>query len=208
MPGGHSPDCLPGAQSRIDNMSAPPHTVVEYSGLADLRAASEAPSGRATNSVFGEAVRVSLPHDLLARLRRASVRGTAEMAATVLRELDVEETTDPERRVAELIEARAQALPLPDGCLVVADDTGQSWASQDVLTVLAVLTKCSDSVWLRDKTPSLHAALDRGAASLLVPPRCAGRLHGASSFAPVTFDSPAPAPRREARRSRQRGRKR
>ena len=38
------------------------------------------------------------------------------------------------------------------------------------LTALAILSKCTDTVWLRDKQPSLTGSFERGAVSLLVPP--------------------------------------
>jgi hypothetical protein len=76
-----------------------------------------------------------------------------------------------------LINARAEELPLPDGCVVIRRTEAEREIWKDALTALAILTKCSDVIWLRDKHPALQAAFERGAATtLLVPPGFASRL--------------------------------
>lgn len=73
-------------------------------------------------------------------------------------------------RAASLVDERAQQLPLPDGCLVIPYDGRHRRPWSDVVSVLAVLSKVSATVWLRAKLPSLEAGLERGRASLLLPP--------------------------------------
>ena len=46
----------------------------------------------------------------------------------------------------------------------------------DTLSALAVLCKCSDSIWLRDKTTALSIGLEHTQVTLLVPPLFASRL--------------------------------
>jgi hypothetical protein len=46
----------------------------------------------------------------------------------------------------------------------------------DALSALAILSKCSDSIWLRAKRPLLTAALVRRRATLLIPPHFANQL--------------------------------
>ena len=68
-----------------------------------------------------------------------------------------------------LIDARARELPLPPGCAGIASQLSHRVIWQDTLSVLAVLAKCSDTLWLRDKNPSLSSALSKSRVSLLVP---------------------------------------
>jgi hypothetical protein len=80
-------------------------------------------------------------------------------------------------RLAHLIDERAARLPLPAGCAVIAahDEHPVRWP--DTLAALAVLTKSTDTVWLRDKSPTLASILTGAAGgralrtriSLLVP---------------------------------------
>ncbi len=160
----------------LHNMSAPPKSVVKYSGLAELGT----PSGPGGSSVCG------------VRFKEAGIFGTpvrfvlppgfeGKSPGEILRRLGIDGESDPERRLAAMIDARADELPLPDGCAVipVADAHRLLWP--DALSALAVLAKCSDSVWLRAKTPALSAALMRRRATLLVPPIFASRLPGESA---------------------------
>jgi hypothetical protein len=50
----------------------------------------------------------------------------------------------------------------------------------DPLTVMAVLSKSTETVWLRAKTPSFGSALQRRSLSLLVPPAFAMKHHARS----------------------------
>lgn len=153
------------AAGLLHNMSAPPKTVVKFDGLGVLDGSGAAKSP----AVFGTAVRFRLAPEWrrlpLARfLRRLEpdcrLRAAADRAA----------------RVLELIERRAAELPLPEGCVLIrpGDDHAEPWG--DPLSALAVLAKCTDTVWLRGKSPSLLAAQERADVSLLVPPAFAVRL--------------------------------
>jgi hypothetical protein len=155
----------------LHNMSAPPKSVVKYSGLADL-ATVLSPGGSGvtgigfkSTGVFGTPVRFELPGDL-----------AGKSPADVLRYLGVDAQPDPERQLCALINARANELPLPEGCAVIAALEGHRIIWTDVLSALAILAKCSDAIWLRAKTPAFNAALARTQVTLLVPPLFADRL--------------------------------
>ncbi len=155
----------------LHNMSAPPKSVVKYSGLADL-ATVRSPGasgvtciGFKTNGVFGTPVRFALPADL-----------AGKSSADVLRHLGVATQPDPERQLCALINARANELPLPEGCAVIVALEGHRLIWADALSALAILAKSSDAIWLRAKTPALNAALARTQVTLLVPPLFAHRL--------------------------------
>jgi hypothetical protein len=75
-----------------------------------------------------------------------------------------------------LIGRRAEELPLPDCCVVLPPAATHRVVWPDLLSALAVLTKCSNAIWLRAKAPSLQAGLQRRDVSLLVPPSFAMRL--------------------------------
>ena len=155
----------------LHNMSAPPKTVVKYSGLADLATVS-GPGGSGVAGirfkgagVFGVPVRFALPANLVGK-----------SPADVLQHLGADPQSDPERQLCDLINERANQLPLPEGCAVIAalEDHRLIWA--DALSALAILAKCSNAIWLRAKTPTLNAALTRTQVTLLVPPLFADRL--------------------------------
>jgi hypothetical protein len=148
----------------LHNMSAPSKSVVKYSGLADL-AADKSPSGAGACGVFGTPVRFALPADL-----------AGKSAADILRHLGADAEPEPERKLAALIDARASELPLPDGCAVIPALEGHRIIWADALSALAILAKCSDTIWLRAKSTSFNAALVRRQATLLVPPRFADPL--------------------------------
>jgi hypothetical protein len=155
----------------LHNMSAPPKTVVNYSGLAAFAvtrkpgSSDAAGMGDGAKGVFGTPVRFELPEDL-----------AAKSSAGVLRYLGRSGAADPDTALAQLIDVRAKALPLPDGCVVIPTDGSYRLIWPDALSALAILAKCSDSIWLRAKRPALSAALARRQATLLVPPRYADQL--------------------------------
>ena len=155
----------------LHNMSAPPKSVMTYEGLSGL-VQQVGPGGAGVASltvapvrIGGQPVRFELPEGfprqspraILARLGRASGRGAE---ATLL----------------ALIEARARELPLPDACVVLPPRPIDPVLWTDLLTTLAVLSKCSSAVWLRDKQPSIATGIARQRVSLLVPPSCVDRL--------------------------------
>ena len=153
----------------LGNMSTPPRSTVSYIGLGNLL---EAPgktrvSDRATYAgvvtfcLAGQRPPVDLPQLL-------TLAGISP------------KQRDPEKELICCIEARAKALDLPDGA-AVADVTGADPVTlTDPVTVLAVLTKSSEAVWLREKTPRLSVLLERVEASLIVPPAFIERLRGGS----------------------------
>lgn len=152
----------------LHNMSAPPKSVVKYSGLADLATVCSPGAtgiGCKGNGVFGVPVRFALPADL-----------AGKSPADVLRHLGADAQPDPERQLCALINARANELPLPEGCAVIAALEGHRLIWADALSALAILAKSSDAIWLRAKTPALNTALARTQVTLLIPPLFAARL--------------------------------
>ena len=155
----------------LHNMSAPPKTIVKYSGLADLvefggmRATLDVMLRSRAVGLFGTKVRFALPPELNGR-----------SPAFLLRRLGVITLKDSTRQLVELINKRASELPLPDGCAVIPALAEHPILWTDTLTALAVLTKCSDCIWLRDKSPALSTALQHKQVTLLVPPLFASRL--------------------------------
>lgn len=149
----------------LHNMSVPPKTVVRYEGLSDLlRNQGFGGSGGGSikyrnPAIHGTRLRVELPE--------AFPVGSAE---EILAALGCEPVEDPESVLAGMIEARAATARLPDGCLVSTRSEGGRMLTGTPLGALAILTKCSERVWLRSKTPNLAALQNRRAVTLLVPP--------------------------------------
>ena len=161
----------------LHNMSAPPKTTVTWQGLSGL-IGQLGPGGSGVCSLkytpggvaHGLALRFALPEDV-----------TAVSAASLLELLGQPAGTAAEKTLLALIEARAAALPLPDGCVVIQKVPGAAMPWPDLLSVLAILTKCSEAVWLRAKKPSLTSLTRRRSATLLVPPMFAHRISGDQS---------------------------
>ena len=158
----------------LHNMSAPPKTVVKYAGLEGL-AKQSGPGGsgvtglKYTNPVInGLAVRFVLPTEFI-----------EQDPEKILRLLKIDRSDQfsaAESQLVALINHRADELPLPEGCAVMSvnDSHGVIWP--DALSALAILTKCTDSIWLRSKTPSLASIKGKPSLSLLVPPLFTNRL--------------------------------
>jgi hypothetical protein len=152
----------------LHNMSAPPKTVVKYGGLEGL-AKQSGPGGsgvtglKYTNPIVnGVAVRFVLPPKFI-----------GQDSKTILSFLKIEpfdQFASSDSQLFALINHRADELPLPEGCAVMAahDSHGVIWP--DALSALAILTKCTDTIWLRSKTPSLASVNGKSILSLLVPP--------------------------------------
>ena len=160
--------------SLLHNMSAPPKTVVSFAGLGFGKPAQSPKAALAHETAvrthaedFGTVLTFALSADM-----------SAKTARSILKLLQAKPGSDPDNTLTTLIDARAAALPLPDGVLVVPPTARGLhrvlWP--DLLSVLAVLSKCSDHVWLRAKNPSVSAALSRRSVSLFVPPTLHHRL--------------------------------
>ena len=158
----------------LHNMSAPPKTVVKYAGLEGL-AKQSGPGGsgvtglKYTNPVVnGLPVRFVLPIGFI-----------DQDPEKILRLLKIDRSdqfSTAESQLVDLINHRADELPLPEGCAVMAahDSHGVIWP--DALSALAILTKCTDSIWLRSKTPSIASVKGKPSLSLLVPPLFTNQL--------------------------------
>jgi hypothetical protein len=171
------------ASPLLHNMSAPPKSVVKYSGLADLSTIRR-PTGSKDSSVgfngagvFGIPVRFALPVELVGqtpadvlRYLGVSLRVDAQADAKPVSEADAHS------QLCELIDTRANELPLPEGCVVVASLPSHRLIWTDALSALAILAKSSEAIWLRSKSPALSAALARTQVTLLVPPAFAHQL--------------------------------
>ena len=149
-------------------MSAPPKTVVKYEGLEGL-AKQSGPGGsgvtglKYTNPVInGLAVRFVLPTEFIGQ--------DPEKILRLLKIYRSDQFSTADSQLVDLINHRADELPLPQGCAVMAahDSHGVIWP--DALSALAILTKCTDSIWLRSKTPSIASVKGKPSLSLLVPP--------------------------------------
>lgn len=150
----------------LHNMSSPPKTVITYDGLGERGGDPALGQGQrrdVRNRPWGEPIRFAI----------GEAAGLSS-ATKILHRLGEQGCRQPWVRLAELIEVRALELPIPDGCLVVPALPGHREIWTDLLTVLAVLAKSSEHVWLRAKTPSFPAALRRRELSLFIPPS----LHG------------------------------
>jgi hypothetical protein len=146
------------------NMSSPPKSVVSFEGLG-AGPESNAPS---TRKLFGTPIYFGLSDEWLQLRARDFLDLIEERSKPRSRAAD-------EARLYKLIEQRAETMPLPDGCVTTPCKSYQRaywqrayWA--DPLTVLTILTKCTQTVWLRRKSPSLLAAIERRGVCLLVPP--------------------------------------
>ena len=155
----------------LHNMSAPPKTVLKYSGLPNP-ASTSGPGGSGVAGISYRSAGVfGIPiHFVLAPCF------AQKTPAQILVLLGADSETDPARQLVALINRRAEELPLPDGCVAIYGfkDAIRIW--EDPLTALAIMSKCSESVWLRAKTPAIHAALAQRAVTLLVPPKFAARI--------------------------------
>ncbi|MFP6888175.1 MAG: hypothetical protein VCF07_00235 [Nitrospinota bacterium] len=149
----------------LHNSGSPPRSTVKYSGLSGIlgNVAGTDKNGLQVLSQdreFGTALVFRLP---------GPVRG---FTAKYLLPLCVpeENRSAPEKTILRLIEARARELPLPGGAVVIPVKEHHLEINSDLLSVLAVLTKCSASVWLRAKSPPLSVLKNRREVSLLIPP--------------------------------------
>lgn len=163
----------------LHNMSVPPKSVVKYEGLSALgstfgannkNTAANGPNTSPAASVFGLFGK-PIGFSLDTRFRGLPVSKVL-LQMGLVNDLETGAITEQEaeRQLIDCINRRADELPLPDGCAVLAAHSGHALIWQDSLTLLAVLSKCTDTVWLRSKTPLLYAALQGRAVSLLVPP--------------------------------------
>ncbi|MGK0157720.1 MAG: hypothetical protein ACI9SE_004703 [Neolewinella sp.] len=162
-------------QRLAHNMSTPPKSVVSFEGLGALTT-QHGPGGSGAagvryngRSFFGMPVRFALRNEWL-RLRTPGFLRLIEPGSKR------RSPRSAEAHLHQLIQQRADELPLPEGCVTIPSDTSHPVLWHDALSMLAILTKCSTTVWLRRKMPSLLAALEQRSVSLLVPPAFVYRL--------------------------------
>jgi hypothetical protein len=72
-------------------------------------------------------------------------------------------------RLCKLLNERALALPYPPAAIVSHRATGRERAETDLLSVCAVLSKSSQSLYLRDKEPNLNGIQPSRRVILLIP---------------------------------------
>ncbi len=155
----------------LHNMSVPPKTVVSYSGLGGLVDAAgfdgiqPRRAGKGNPATYGYHLRFALAETV-----------PKHDPALLMQTLGIDSAVDPMSTLERLIEARARELPLPDACLVVRAEATHTCRFPDVMSALAVLTKCSDHVWLRAKRPNLSRLSAHREVSLLLPPQHCGRF--------------------------------
>jgi len=174
-------------------MSAPPKTVLKYSGLVGYSGSKN--PGRISESGSPSVVGINY--------RSAGIFGIPIqffLAASFANNTPVEILdalgeiceVDPAGQLARLINRRADELPLPDGCAAISGIKNAIRIWEDPLSALAIISKCSGSVWLRTKTPAIHAAVAKRTVTLLVPPKFAACIpelqqHGLSA-SPTQID--------------------
>ena len=151
----------------LHNMSTPPKSVVQYTGLDGATTTVHRGGGGSSprHNVYGNFVTFCLPRDIFGRA-----------AHSILKTIGVEPGPTPEKILLALIERRARELPVPDACVVRPPLLHHPRPWPDTLAALAIITKSSTNVWLRSKTPRLSAVNGRAAVSLLIPPACAARI--------------------------------
>ena len=125
---------------------------------------------------FGTPVRFELPPEWPRQWTRLTERDILAHIAPGSKRCSPQVRSE---RITALIEQRIAELPLPGGCVVIAAMPSHPMLWHDALASLAVLAKCTDTVWLRDKLPFLASAIKRGSVSLLVPPDFASALPAA-----------------------------
>ena len=175
----------------LHNMSAPPKSVLRYEGLAGL-ASQHGPGGSGVTKLsytatefFGTPVRFAfdlawtklsaieilnyLQVEVVTSLPANSQAGV-DPSAEKLEALSTARAQAATRQLNALINQRAQAMPLPEGCAVIVPRPEHAVLFADLLSTLAVFSKCTESIWLRSKTPSLIAARGYQEVSLLIPP--------------------------------------
>lgn len=153
--------------SLLHNMSAPPKTLVTWQGLGGLvgQGAGRTSAAYPTAHVHGRAIRFTLPDDC------------ATLApAALLERIGMSAGKSAVASLTALIEKRAAGLPLPDGCVVVPPQLTDARPLPDLLSALAVITKSSEAVWLRSKTPTLSVLRRRRSVTLLLPPQFANLI--------------------------------
>ena len=175
----------------LHNSGVPPKSVLRYDGLSGL-ATQTGPGGSGVTKLrytskdfFGTPLRFHfdfawtklsaaeilnyLQIDVAASAAVISQAGV-EPSAEQLKALSAARTQAATRQLNALINERAQALPLPEGCAVIVPRPEHQVLFGDLLSTLAIFSKCTESVWLRSKTPSLIAARGYKEVSLLIPP--------------------------------------
>jgi hypothetical protein len=171
-------------------MSAPPKSVLRYQGLSNIWVQHDSSGNRVTplrstaDDFFGKPVRFAFDHawaklsavEILnylqvdvAALTAVTSRAGVKPSAEQLKALSTARTQAATRHLNALINERAQTLPLPEGCAVVVPRSEHQVLFGDLLSTLAIFSKCTESVWLRSKTPSLIAARGYKEVSLLIP---------------------------------------
>jgi hypothetical protein len=181
----------------LHNMSAPPKSVLRYGGLAGL-ASQHGPGGSGVTKLsytakefFGTPVRFAFDHawtklsavEILNYLQvevvtslPANSQAGVEPSVEQLKALNTARAHAATRQLNALINQRAQAMPLPEGCAVIVPRPEHAVLFADLLSTLAIFSKCTESVWLRSKTPSLIAARGYKEVSLLIPPNFCEQL--------------------------------
>jgi hypothetical protein len=155
----------------LHNMSAPPKSVVKYTGLSNA-ATTAGPGGTGVcgvrfthDGVFGTFITFRLP-EAFQRSRPKSI----------LEHLGLKTGRAPEKTLLRLIKDRANEISLPDACVVVPTNNDHPCPWPDPLSALAVITKSSASIWLRSKTPRLSTLRNVSEVSLLLPPNFSDQI--------------------------------
>jgi len=153
----------------LHNMSAPPKSVVKYEGLSGFARQKKLTYGASVSKHYGMPVRFYLAPQF-------ACLSPVGMLAVLRPNQQLVPGQDATKDLYSFINDHAQTLTLPDGCAVIQSDHAHSVVWDDPLSVLAILTKCTETVWLRSKSPSLFSGLKHTAVSLLIPPNFISQL--------------------------------
>jgi hypothetical protein len=129
----------------LHNMSAPSKTIITF----------QAPADRAYEHGIIVALRDGLPKLTPARVLRLLQHEPPARQAEIM--------------LKQLIEARAQELPLPPAEAVSSQARSGDTTCEDLLTIVTILAKSSSRVYLRDKTPNLESITAGRRLVLIVP---------------------------------------
>ena len=132
------------ARPLLCNMSTPPKTVIQWSA--------------GTPRAYRRGLCFRLPPHL---------RDVGPSA--ILKEITGRCAANANASLLELINDHARTLPLPAAAVVTGDHLEEDDVCDDLLTIVTVMSKSSECVYLRDKQPRLLSLRGDRRVTLIVP---------------------------------------
>ena len=137
-----------GGNRLLHNMSIPPKTTIGFSSSRFVDRSAR--------------VRFLLPADFPKTRPSAMLRALGDERARIPKEI-------AERDLYEMIEERARRLNIPFVASVIDQALPGDTVCTDPLTVITVLSKSSNHVFIRDKSPNLYAIRGDRSVVLILP---------------------------------------